>query len=657
MNHTRSDLTALLRRERLVGRARRRGCGSGFSLRALLLVCLGLLSLGSAGAAEQWRWENVDRVVVFGDVHGAYEELTGLLKQVGVIDEKLAWVGGPTHLVSLGDLTDRGPRARDVMDLLMRLQGEAEAAGGAVHVLLGNHETMNLVGNFRYVSQEGYSAFSGDAADLRQKTWTAFIGEFGSEYPDEPSARAEFDRRFPPGYFGRVAAFGADGTYGRWLLDRPILITIDDWTFVHGGLPQMVADLGAESVNRQLLDDLSAYMETWRKILATDPLLIYTPFWTRAETVKLRAEELGAEQLGQLGERLGELTESPIFNVNGPTWYRGDAMCNAIPEIPVTEAALAQLGARYFAIGHTVTPDRRVTWRWRTYENRVLMTDTGMLRSHYRGRPAAVILSGANPEVVYLDESGTQSPAVEQRAIGKRPPGMDDDALEHFLATAEIVNINDIGEGVTKPRKVTLAADGIELNAIFKTEDVGGDNSRTINISDRWQYEVAAYRLDRLIGLDMVPVTVAREIEGETGSLQFWVDEIKSLLDLLEEDESKPEHDKGVWKTGWCNLSDQYNLMYMFDILTYNEDRTLQNIQFIRDGWNVVLIDCSRCFRVLRGRPEEYRPIDIDINDELARRLRLLTQENLVAELGEFIGRSQIRALLRRRDELLKLNQ
>jgi hypothetical protein len=84
--------------------------------------------------------------VAIGDVHGALDEFVVVLRGVELVDEELNWIGGRTHLVSLGDLVDRGDYGRQVMDLVMRLQAEAEAAGGAVHIVLGNHEVMNLVG-------------------------------------------------------------------------------------------------------------------------------------------------------------------------------------------------------------------------------------------------------------------------------------------------------------------------------------------------------------------------------------------------------------------------------------------------------------------------------------------------------------------------------
>ena len=76
----------------------------------------------------------------------------------GVADEDGHWVAGTTHLVQTGDFTDRGKDTRKVMDLLRRLQKEAKDAGGRAHVLLGNHEIMNILGDLRYVDPEEYES-------------------------------------------------------------------------------------------------------------------------------------------------------------------------------------------------------------------------------------------------------------------------------------------------------------------------------------------------------------------------------------------------------------------------------------------------------------------------------------------------------------------
>jgi len=82
------------------------------------------------------------------------------LQYADILGEDLSWTGGKTTLVIVGDILDRGPKSRAAMDLLMRLEGEAESAGGRVQVLIGNHEAMILTGDMRYVSGPEYAAFA-----------------------------------------------------------------------------------------------------------------------------------------------------------------------------------------------------------------------------------------------------------------------------------------------------------------------------------------------------------------------------------------------------------------------------------------------------------------------------------------------------------------
>jgi Calcineurin-like phosphoesterase. len=207
--------------------------------RVLCLVLVSLLSILLSiqrAEAEAGRWSNVERVIAFGDVHGAYDDLTELLRTVGVVDAQLHWAAGKAHVVSTGDLMDRGPGSRKVMDMLMRLQTEAQSAGGMLHVVLGNHEAMNLLGDLRYVTPAEFAAYEAEEpAELRDAT-------------------------HPRGYFGKRAAFARDGQYGRWLLGLPVAIIINDTLFMHAGPSAVLAGLSIEEINQRYRTALSDAM-------------------------------------------------------------------------------------------------------------------------------------------------------------------------------------------------------------------------------------------------------------------------------------------------------------------------------------------------------------------------------------------------------------
>jgi hypothetical protein len=591
-----------------------------------------LLAAPAAWADPAYRFTGVPRVVVFPDTHGAYEELVSLLRETAVVDESLRWRAGATHLVSLGDLLDRGPDSRQVLDLLMRLETEARDAGGAFHMVLGNHEVMNIVGDLRYVSAEEYAAFAGSEDEaLRDADWQRL------QAADPAASRAAFDARFPPGWFTHRQAFAPAGRYGAWLLGKPFLVTVNDTAFVHGGLPAMVTRLGLEATNEALHTQLADYLRAWDSMGPKLP----------DDAVEFRQRPDAVAALGDpaLSDSFRALQHSEVFTTRGPTWYRGQALCNAYDEADNLAAALDRLGVARVVVGHTTSPTRRVATR---LDGRVVMLDAGMLQSAYRGSPAAFVFEDGRWSVAYADRPGERSqPAPLPRAVGARPPGMDDDALETWLTEAEVVGVEELDAGITNPQRVTLRKDGVELRAVFKqlSTDFGVDDRRkALDYSDRFEFEIAAYRLDRLLGLGMVPVTVPRTVNGHNGVLQFWIDGAINLRQMLGE-KLQPE--------GWCDANAQYNLMNVFDVLIHNTDRTQENALFTRD-WTLVLIDHSRAFATYAKDPRLLYLEEPRLTPALAARLQSLDRAALQETLGPWLHRRQIDAILKRRDRLLR---
>ncbi|MEX1993113.1 MAG: metallophosphoesterase, partial [Steroidobacteraceae bacterium] len=425
-----------------------------------MLACL--LAALPARAETYW-FADVPRVVAFADVHGAYQELVALLRETRVIDESLRWQAGRTHLVSLGDLLDRGDESRKVLDLLMRLQDEAGRAGGAVHVALGNHDVMNIVGDLRYVSAAEYAAFAGsDEEALREAAWRRVLAQ-------EPDAtRAAFDADYPAGYFAHRQAFSAQGRYGSWLLQQPFLVVVNDTAFAHGGLPATVAKLGLDGTNRTLHAQLAAYLQAWQALESELSLPRPVSFREQPAAVAGRVSEERAQAFADL-----QLAE--VFTSDGPTWYRGQALCNRYAEDDNLDAALDTLDAGRLVVGHTVSPTGRAQSR---FEGRVILLDAGMLRSVYGGSPAALVIEDGRLQLAYADLPGQRlAPEIRARAVGPRPAGLTDDVLEGWLAEADVVGVEELDAGITEPQRVTLRKDGVELRAVFKrlSTDFGVD--------------------------------------------------------------------------------------------------------------------------------------------------------------------------------------
>lgn len=626
-----------------------RGCCRFAALSLGLLV--GLLATAQASQSQQWRYAGVDRVAVIPDVHGAYDELTELLNAAGLVDAQLRWSGGSTHLVSLGDLLDRGPDSRKVMDLLMRLQQEAARQGGGVHVVAGNHETMNLLGDLRYVSPQEYAAMADlEPPGMREQAYSAFL-----EQRSEASARNRrtFDEIYPSGYFGHRAAFSPQGVYGRWLLSLPAIIVINDTAFVHGGLPEITAALPLDEINREYHADLQRFFELWQLLFAAgilertdiqanleqarralrvaDPSSCPRP--QRSECVRERGRASdrerspGADVIDALRE-LVEIVDSPLFGPTGPQWYRGSVRCRAILEQPLLQAALDNLGAARVVVGHTPTTDRRVHVNM---DGRVVMLDTGMLIKHYRGRPALLLIEGDKLAVQYLNPTEL-IPPLGQGGNGYYP--LDAQQLEEALATGDIVKVD---EGWFADNwNITLSYQGVELVALFFPANEDGSHLR----------ELAAYRLDKLLGFELVPITVPRVVEGREGVMQLFYPNF-----MTESERQRHGREPG----GECPLEGQFQLLGVFDLLVGNEDRSSSSFGYPRPLWNLLAGDYSDAFGRGHALPDSAGEVQRQLPRSVRDALLALDRAKLSTALGEQLDDEQITALLARRNTLFSI--
>ncbi len=572
-----------------------------------LAVCLlAWTSWASAAELQQPARFEAERVVVVGDVHGAYDPLVELLVHSGIIDDHLTWRGGRTHLVSLGDLLDRGPGGRKVMDLLRRLQPEASAAGGRVHVLLGNHEVMNLTGDLRYVSPADIASFADYSAGIAA----------GSRL--QPAER-------------RAAAFAPDGSYGAWLLARPLAVVINDTAFVHGGLSELTVGTTPEGTN-------SAASAALAELLTLRRQLAGAGLFDRDQSVDDAAQAIRADleqdddspipqSLRLPARRFAELAALPLFGPNGPLWYRGTAWCDPLIEQPVLDRALAAWGVARLVVGHTPTADHRVHAR---LDGRALLADTGMLAERFHGRASALILErGQPPRVVY----GDAPTAVAA-------PEVDDGFLLFPLAEADVARALE-----TAPLSATTETAGAGARAVrLGSGQLAVAATFTPASSQSVRAELAAWRLDRLLGLNLAAPLAARRMDGRDGVVRaVWTNAITES-ERLAAKVAVPEP---------CSEGSNYDVLRAFDALIANLERSADTLLYEPQTWRLASISHGRSFsrtsrfpRYLDKAPHRLPPL-------LARRLRSLDAAGLRKQLGDLLGNGEIEALLRRRDALL----
>ena len=215
--------------------------------------------------------QTTERIVAVGDVHGAFDQFVAILRTTGLIDMRNRWIGKKAVLVQTGDVLDRGPDSKKALDLLRKLEGEAQRAGGRVVALLGNHELMRLVSDWRYVSQGETDAFkNADSVDLRDRAFVVFSTEaekaakaVGKPF-DAAAYREQFMKEMPLGSLEMRFAFDAKGEYGAWVRQRAAVARINGILFLHGGVSDTAASLGCEGINAAVRKDLLVAANTAR---------------------------------------------------------------------------------------------------------------------------------------------------------------------------------------------------------------------------------------------------------------------------------------------------------------------------------------------------------------------------------------------------------
>jgi len=221
-----------------------------------LTTILLLVAVLATGTEPLTRYPAAPRIVAMADWHGDLTAARKALRLAGAINDDDQWIGGDLVLVQTGDQLDRGDQEQAILDLLDRLEDEAAKAGGAVHVLLGNHELMNVAWDFRYVTDGGWQDFQ-DADIAIDSADTALA-------------------KLPPEQRARAAAFKPGGEYALLMADRNVAVIIGRNLFVHGGILPAHLEYGLERLNRDT--------RAWLRGEAAEPLIYHErddPVWDR----------------------------------------------------------------------------------------------------------------------------------------------------------------------------------------------------------------------------------------------------------------------------------------------------------------------------------------------------------------------------------------
>ncbi|MBT4161152.1 MAG: protein-tyrosine-phosphatase [Gammaproteobacteria bacterium] len=308
------------------------------------LTALLLLVFSSIASAEAV-FSRVAKVVAVGDLHGDYEQYIRVLEANNLVNKKLKWAAGDIHFVQLGDVTDRGPDSFKIIRHLMKLEKQAKKAGGRVHVLIGNHEAMNIQTDLRFVHPGEYKALVTKHSKKKQARYLDTV--FRSMLVNQPELadtaseiRTKLEKRFPLGYVEHRLLWEPGQELAKWYAGHNTVIQINNTIYLHGGL--------------------DPHVDTYRAL-----------------------EEIN-EMIGRELEPGGQ----PELSVSerGPLWYRGLAKNSADEELEALNRMLEFYNADRIMVAHSPTMGAVMP----RFDRKVIVADVG-ISAHYGGALANVV--------------------------------------------------------------------------------------------------------------------------------------------------------------------------------------------------------------------------------------------------------------------------
>ncbi len=581
----------------------------------LLFLCISLWP-----DSKQCVWKDVEKIIAVGDVHGAYDSFVKILIQAGVIDDNLKWSGGKTHFVQTGDIMDRGDHVKESLDLLIRLQKEAAEAGGKVHVLLGNHEEMNITGivfRYDYVSPFQFASFLPD--DYRTKKEEEFLGNLQKISEDQTNSDPTLvdtyletkwrglmkDRDLQKLY---VDTFNKD--YGRWLIEQNIAIKINDVVFSHGGISEKYASWPLQKINDVMRLELDTFRLAFKRGIrpTIQPEILYMP--------------------------------------DSPLWNRDIALKDEKTYGNVIDKILKNLDARHMVIAHTppgspVIPENHedeVRFRSR-FGKKIWMIDTG-IAEYYHGIMSYLLIQNGDfwmhewRETEYAEEEPYEPSQIKEEDVSRED-------LEYYLSRAAVVDVNRRAvPGRTAPWRIKLDYRGVERRAMFKVIDA----PRPESLPESYKYELSAYALDKLLDLNRIPPTVEREIEGTRGSLQMLVENCMGMDEQQIKNIAPPD------SQAFANALDEINV---FENLCYSKRQELEDILIHKQSWKIFRVDFSQAFD---PAPDLIPEQEIRrCSKKLFQNLQNLSDEVIKARLKNYLNDEEIAALISRKTRIIEM--
>ena len=303
-------------------------------------------------------YPDAERIIVIGDIHGDYNRLVEALRLADIIDSKNRWIARKTHVVQLGDIPDRGPDTLKAIDLLRKLEKAAKRKASKLHILIGNHDAMNLYGDLRYTTEGEFAAFATEKSiELLEQLYEDEVQWIKENTPEDrwPAFGEDFKNEWfaqrPNGFLEHRLNWLPQGKIGKWILDHNAVLKVGDNLFVHGGIGPEYADHSIDELNTEVRNSLLDIENIDTSIARTE---------------------------------------------DGPLWYRGLIQNPENEEQAHLNTLLQMHRVKRIIVGHTPT-NGVILPRFGT---KVLAADVG-LSSYYGNHMACLLIEGENLTAIH----------------------------------------------------------------------------------------------------------------------------------------------------------------------------------------------------------------------------------------------------------------
>ena len=381
-----------------------------------------LLAVAGGFTSTIWAEAPDQEIIVLGEVQSAANTVSAFLEHLGLIDADHHWTGGDTILIQTGDLIDDGANVRATLDLFMRMQDEATAAGGQVIVLMGNHEAANIFGELRGVNPDAYQSFAGPASEDRRRQvyeqWSRWRVQRTEAVGEVFEVNAEVESRWfdahPPGWVEYMESMAADGVYGAWLRTLPVMVEINDVLFVHGGVHPQIEERKVTAINQRAIDEIRRF-DAYRERMITEGLCL--PTTSAGEMVDTLNQEaaflntLDDSERTMSNPRVAVLMEIydlsnwrtwSVLDGKGPLSFRGAARWPEEEHGSEIASVLDEFDVDRMVTGQSDGRNRLIQSR---FNDRVLLTSIDMSDDPdgRGGEPAALAIKGGDYFIVTED--------------------------------------------------------------------------------------------------------------------------------------------------------------------------------------------------------------------------------------------------------------